>query len=394
MTPNSLAKHLFKIHPEYHVHHLTPSNCNHAAVLSLLQDIVRQGDGLLRMRELGLSAEGRSINLVSCGSGSRGILLWSQMHGDETTATLALIDIFNFLVHCAAEEVWVGEMLKECSLHFIPLLNPDGAERMQRRTALEIDMNRDARTLATPEAKILRNVQRRLSPSFGFNLHDQDLSSVGTSSAVSALGLLAPAVDMAKHKPRVRVQAMRVAALIARSMSQFVEGHIAQYDDAFEPRAFGDSMQSWGTSTVLIESGHWPGDPEKTFIRKLNFVAILGAIHAISNYSYQDVDLDWYTNLPQNGKKMYDIIIRNVTARHASAWSHRVDIGFLRAPGQSPYTRSPLLRIEEVGDLSTCGALELIEGHGRNVSLSTVAVGKTVALSDILNALQLYHPLT
>lgn len=389
MTPNSLAKHLFKLYPEYRLDNLSPRNCKHGEISLLIESLVRQSNNLMRLRELGHSMEGRTINLLFCGTGARKILLWSQMHGDESTATLALMDIFNFLAHYPSEEKWVPEMLRECSLFFIPMLNPDGAERMQRRTAVDIDMNRDAKALATPEAQILRDAQRTIGPLFGFNLHDQELGSVGTSNAVTALALLAPAVDEARRNPRVRLRAMRVAALIARSLSQFIKGHLAQYDDAFEQRAFGDSMQGWGTSTVLIESGHWPKDPEKTFIRKLNFVAILSALRAISNYSYQDVDLDWYTELPQNGKKMYDVIIRDVILHHSSSWSHRADIGLMRDPKSDP--RAPIVTVKEIGDLSTCGGLETIEAHARGVSHSTIGVEKTLPLSDILDLLQLYH---
>ena len=390
MTPNTLAKHLFKTYAEFRLENLGAHNCTHGEITPLLQDLVARSKNLLTLQKLGISIEGRSINMVSCGSGAKKILLWSQMHGDESTATLALMDIFNFLLHYGRGEKWIHEILTECTLFFIPMLNPDGAERLQRRTAVGIDMNRDAETLATPEARILRDAQRRLAPSFGFNLHDQELSSVGTSKNVTVLALLAPAVDDKKSNPRVRRRAIRVAALIAQSLKQFAEGHLAQYDDSYEPRAFGDSMQGWGTSTVLIESGHWPKDPQKAFIRKLNFVAILSAVRAISNGSYEDVELDWYTSLPQNGKKMYDIIIRGVLLQHASSWSHRVDIGLSRSPVRERISASTMVTIEEIGDLSTCGALEVIGGGGRRISHSILGIEKVLSLKDLLDALQLY----
>ena len=43
------------------------------------------------------SSEGRDIYLIKCGTGKTKVMLWSQMHGDEPTATMALADIFNFL---------------------------------------------------------------------------------------------------------------------------------------------------------------------------------------------------------------------------------------------------------------------------------------------------------
>jgi hypothetical protein len=259
-------------------------------------------------------------------------------------------------------------------------------------------MNRDARELATPEARILREAQRRLQPAFGFNLHDQALSSVGDSARVAVLALLAPAADEAKTVNPVRMRAFRVGALIARSLNQFVQGHLATYDDAFEPRAFGDRMQSWGTSTVLIESGHWPRDREKKFVRKLNYVALLTALRAIGNGSYQDVELDHYTNLPPNGKRVYDYIIRGVTLTHPRGWASNADIGLLVDPvnnreneGDNQGTLRAMVTVKEIGDLSTHGGLETIDARGRTLQATSFSIDQVIPLETLLDVLQTYH---
>src|SRR5512132_687437 len=131
MTPATLAASLFSDYEEFRLDHLRPYNCKHAVVIPELQEMVARSNGLLKVQELGRSVEGRSINLVSGGRGEKRILLWSQMHGDEFTATLALMDLFNFLMHRRQEE-WVREMLGNVSFSVIPMLNPDGAERQQR----------------------------------------------------------------------------------------------------------------------------------------------------------------------------------------------------------------------------------------------------------------------
>jgi hypothetical protein len=398
-TPNMLARHLFSSYEHYRVDHLGPHNCNHAEISKEVHSLVAQSKGLFRLEELGKSLEGRSINLVSCGKGSKRVLLWSQMHGDEYTATLALMDIFNFVGRRAAEEKWIQEMLEEATLYFIPMLNPDGAERRQRRTVQNIDMNRDAKTLMTPEAKLLRHAQQRLKPQFGFNLHDQDLSTVGDTREVTAIALLAPPIDRKRSTPMVRVRAMRVAALMTRVLSQFIPKNIATYDDAFEPRAFGDNMQMWGTSTVLVESGHWPNDREKNFIRKLNYVGLLTALRCIGNGSYQDAELDLYKELPQNGKTIYDIIIRDVVlvgdrhfaenAKEGDGHLCTVDIGLTIPTNTNP---NPLVvTVKDVGDLSTYIALENIVGHKRRISSSFLTLEQSLPLATLLDELQLYH---
>jgi hypothetical protein len=274
------------------------------------------------------------------------------------------------------------------------MLNPDGAERVTRHTALGIDMNRDARLLVTPEAKILRDAQQRLRPEFGFNLHDQGLWSVGATSKVAALALLAPAMDEQRSIPMGRLRAMRIGATIARVLSQFAGGHIATYDDAYEPRAFGDNMQTWGTSTILIESGHWPGDPEKKFVRKLNFVAILTSLRSIGNSSYQDTELDWYKQLPENGSKVMDVIVRNVTLHNGEkGWTGRVDVGLMYAP--QAHLRQPgaevKVTVKEIGDLSFHAGLEEIDGGGRRLAASRLVIDGTVAFQVVLDALQIAY---
>ncbi|HEX5764207.1 MAG TPA: hypothetical protein VFY27_01470, partial [Woeseiaceae bacterium] len=47
--------------------------------------------------QVGRSVEGRPLRHVSWGGGNTPVLLWSQMHGDESTASMAIADLFRFL---------------------------------------------------------------------------------------------------------------------------------------------------------------------------------------------------------------------------------------------------------------------------------------------------------
>lgn len=387
-TPNTLARHLFSSYERFRIERIGPHNCNHAEVSREIQSIAARNKGLFKVEEIGKSLEGRSINLVSCGKGAKRILLWSQMHGDEYTATLALIDVFNRIAGNTEEEYWMREMLEDTRLLFIPMLNPDGAELRQRRTVQAIDMNRDALALATPEAKLLKSVQQKLKPQFGFNLHDQELARAGETGDVTAIALLAPPLDRKRSTPMVRVRAIRVGALIARVLGQFIPRNLATYPDGFEPRAFGDNIQSWGTSTLLIESGHWKNDKEKKFIRKLNFVGLLTALRCIGNGSYQDAELDLYHHLPENNKSIYDIIIRDVVLEH-NGWSHAVDIGLTIPVNTNP--NPVVVTVKDIGDLSTFIALETIAGQKRKISSGLLKLEQSMPLATLLDELQLYN---
>ncbi len=392
MTPNTLARQIFAGYDEFALSHLRPSLCKHNTITQEVARAVTQSSGVLRLEELGASLEGRSISLVCAGRGAKRVLLWSQMHGDETTGTLALCDILGFLAEAGRDRSWVRTMLDEITIAAIPMLNPDGAETVQRENAAHIDLNRDAQATATPEARILRETHRALRPVFAFNLHDQELHSVGTTKKIAALALLAPPPDEKRNRPISRLRAMRTCALMARAMHQFVEGHIATYDDTYEGRAFGDRMQSWGTSTILLEAGHWPRDTEKAFVRKLNTVALLVALHAIATGAYQDVELEQYHGLKQNGLLVYDLVIRKVRLVHASGWSTRVDLGVSLEPEANRRSAGPVATIKEIGDLRAHASLQALDGSARKISPADVSVERRMPLAELLDLLQLYGP--
>ena len=160
--------------------------------------------GLYQKSEVGTSGEGRPLTLYTIGNGPVKVPLWSQMHGDEPTATMAICDIFGFLQKNPSHEAVkaIGEKLTLC---FLPMLNPDGAERFTRRTAQLIDMNRDALALETPEAQILKSVRDSIQPEFGFNLHDQDPRlTAGSTKKITAVALLAPAADELRSDTPIR----------------------------------------------------------------------------------------------------------------------------------------------------------------------------------------------
>ena len=323
-------------------------------------DPILGGSPALACERVGESAEGRSLRMVSFGEGEVAVLAWSQMHGDESTATMALADIFWFLAR-HPEHALVRALSRRLSLRFVPMLNPDGAARFQRHNAAGIDVNRDARRLATPEGRALKAVHDRIRPAFGFNLHDQSPRfRVGDSDRMAAIALLAPAHNAECEVGERRRAAMRVCGVVRGAVEPLVGGHVTRYDDAFNPRAFGDLMGTWGASTVLIESGGWPGDPQKQHLRMTNFVGILSALASIADGSYAEVDLALYDELPPNGRMVSDLLLAG---------------GTLIAPGLRPMVADvlieygdPLTRsgptIVEVGDLADRDAQETVAADG------------------------------
>jgi hypothetical protein len=227
----------------------------HARLWAALDPIV--GAPALRARTIGRSVEGRALRAVTFGTGPTTVLLWSQMHGDESTATMALADVLAWLADPASPaDPLHARLAAALTVVAVPMLNPDGAERFQRENARGVDVNRDARRLATPEARALAALHGALRPAFGFNLHDQRAhTSGGPGGPRVAVALLAPAADAGGAYGPTRAAARLVAAELAATLEREIPGRVARYDETFDPRAFGEYMQRRGTSTVLIESG-------------------------------------------------------------------------------------------------------------------------------------------
>jgi hypothetical protein len=265
------------------------------------------------------------------------------------------------------------------------MLNPDGAERFQRVNAVQIDLNRDAQMLATPEARALLDVHMRFSSAFAFNLHDQSLSSVGESTKVAAVSLLAPPFDARRSVDATRLRALRVTSHMSRALSFLAGGHITRYADDYESRAFGDRMQSWGTSTVLVESGHWPGDPDKAFVRRLNFVGILSCILAIGDGSFEQTELDWYLDREPNGKRLFDELVRGVCVAHAGGWREKVDVAIQYEPRKREDGPTWPVRgvVKAVGDLRLFGGLQERQAQGDPIDVEAVAIERVVDLEEV-----------
>ena len=134
---------------------------------------------------IGHSTSGLPIYRIRMGTGSTKVLMWSQMHGNESTTTKSLLDLLRFL---NTNPDWLDNL----QLSIIPILNPDGAKAYTRGNANQVDLNRDAIDLSQVESRVLREEFDQFSPDYAFNLHDQRtiFGVNGKPATVSLLALL------------------------------------------------------------------------------------------------------------------------------------------------------------------------------------------------------------
>jgi hypothetical protein len=304
---------LLALHPQYKEFHLSNKLFKHTDIQYLVDKYaILPG---VKSQLIGHSFEGRSIHILEIGSGKRNVMLWTQMHGDEPTATMAVFDILQFLTKSDSFDAYRNKILSELTIYVIPMLNPDGAEIFKRRNAQDIDLNRDALDKKSLEATLLWKMADSIKPVFGFNLHDQSpYYTVGESGKQTRIAFLAPAYMSFKDSLNDnRANAMRLIAKLDKSLQEVIPGEVARFNDTYEPRAFGDQFQASGMSTVLIESGGNLTDSSKQYNRSLHFALLLEGFNQIASKGYLYEGLQAYFDIPSNRRNAFDVILRNVS---------------------------------------------------------------------------------
>lgn len=257
---------------------------------------------------LGQSVLGKPIYGTQLGGGSKRVLMWSQMHGNESTTTKGLFDFMAWL-HSGSKlsrQVW-----DHFSFTIIPMLNPDGADRYTRFNANEVDLNRDAIDQSQPESIVLRELYESFHPDFCFNLHDQrTIYNVSGSRTPATLSFLAPAMDSERSVPANRLTAMQLIAQTTERLQEILPGGVARYDDTFNPNCVGDQFQTRGTPTILFEAGHFPGDYQRESSRYYFFKSLVYTLEGIMQGDYVSYSPEAYSRIPENAKQFVDILIR------------------------------------------------------------------------------------
>lgn len=300
---------------------------------------------------LGKSEQGRDIFKLKLGKGEKRILIWSQMHGNESTGTKALFDLFNFFEKFENEEI-VTTIFNNCSIEIIPMLNPDGALAFTRVNGNNVDLNRDAVDLSACESKLLRNTLDEFNPEFCFNLHDQrTIFGVEGTGKPASISFLAPSEEVTREITEGRKETMNVIIAMNELLQEIIPDHIGRYTDEFYPTATGDNFQKLGHNTILIEAGHYSDDYNREEVRKFNFYALLQGIYHISiNNDFKVYEA--YFNIPNNSKNFLDVIHR---------YENQEDIGFLYVDKVVDNQLVSTLKKEKQGDL------EEYKGHSEIV---------------------------
>lgn len=284
---------------------------NNDHIVPLLEKLKRY----FQTSHIGNSVNDTPIYSIRLGQGKKKVLMWSQMHGNESTTTKAIFDLLNVFSNKVDD---LDSILKNCTLLIIPILNPDGAKRYTRVNANDIDLNRDAQDLSQPESIALRKTFEAFRPDYCFNLHGQrTIFGAGNTSKSATVSFLAPSQDEECKVTTNRKIAMEVICQMNEFLQSQIPNQVGIYDDSFNINCVGDTFQNFGVPTILFEAGHYGNDYDREITREFIFQSYIVALSYIANNDIDGINHTPYFDIPLNQKIFFDIIIKNALVNHS-----------------------------------------------------------------------------
>ena len=337
------AKHLLEKYSEFKETSITGRYLSYSSIVNYIENL----PSYFIKRTEGKSVLGENIYSIEFGNGPKNILMWSQMHGNESTTTKAVLDLLNFIAIDENDD-FKNRTLEDCTIKIILVLNPDGLKNYTRVNANEVDLNRDATNQSQPESKILRKVFQEFKPHYCLNLHDQrTIFSAGNVNKPATVSFLAPAYNEAREINTVREKAMQLIVGMNNYLQTVIPNQVGRYDDGFNVNCVGDYFQAQNVPTILFEAGHFYKDYEREETRKYIFLSLFSVVSQIISATYKDLDKEEYENIPENDKLYNDIIIRNA---EVEGEIKDVAIQYKEVLKEGKFYLMPI--IEAIGDLN------------------------------------------
>ncbi|RZJ44139.1 MAG: peptidase M14 [Chryseobacterium sp.] len=299
--------------------------------------------------EIGRSYLDKPIFKLTVGTGETKVLAWSQMHGNESNATHAMLDLLKTLDKAPEMR---DLLFDQISLDFIFMLNPDGSERWTRFTAAEIDLNRDFHNEASTEIKFLKNLVSKKKYDYALNLHEQRTIFTTDGIHPATLSFLAPSENEERTITENRKRCMAVIGQVYDYLKELIPNQIGRYTDEFYPTSTGDNFIKAGMPTILFEGGHFVDDYTRIGTRKYYTIALYYALKAISELKSEITGWEKYLEIPENQETHYDIVYRNVklNTNHECILDIAVQYQEIFEDGKDEITFVPF--VMEVGDVS------------------------------------------
>lgn len=316
-----------------------------------------------QIMEIGRSYLDKPIYQMSIGTGDINVIAWSQMHGNESNATHAMLD---FLYTSGNNPELIKDILQNISLDFIFMLNPDGSERWTRLNAMDLDLNRDFHQEASVELRYLKQIISSKKYNYALNLHEQRTIFTTDGENPATLSFLAPSESVERIVTENRKKCMAVITKINENLQKLIPNQIGRYTDEFYPNSTGDNFIKAGLPTILFEGGHFQNDYQRKETRKYYTVAFVEALKAIGELKGSTEGWEGYLAIPENKETHYDIIYRNVKLKTEHECILDIAVQYRETYEEGKEDLSFVPYVMQVGDVKDKRGWKEIDCTGKN----------------------------
>ena len=152
----------------------------HSEMMAYLKKIDSLSDKV-KIEVIGKSVEGREIPVAMLSENevfgsNRGVkpvvLIFAAQHGNEPSGREAVLILIRELAIGSLQDV-----LKDLDVLIVPLANPDGAAKDNRRNANDMDLNRNHVVLSEPESLALHTLFLKWMPEVTVDIHEASCMS-------------------------------------------------------------------------------------------------------------------------------------------------------------------------------------------------------------------------
>jgi hypothetical protein len=257
----------------------------------------------------GTSEMGEEIPLVTFGHGAKKVLIWSQMHGNESTTTKALFDFFKFI---SSNKEISDTLVNDYTFYVLPILNPDGAALYTRENAHKVDLNRDAQQLSQKESIVLKSLFDEVQPNLCLNMHDQRTVFGLSAGFPATVSFLSPAAEVSRKVTPARQEAMGLIVKMTQYLQVLCPNQMGRFDDGYNQNCVGDTFTRLGVPTILFEAGHYQNDYDREQTRAFVFYSLIALFDLDPTAINASIDYSDYFNIPENQKNFKDVVLFNV----------------------------------------------------------------------------------
>lgn len=138
---------------------------SHSELQKTLSQIEASSKGIVQVEVAGQSHNGLDIYTATVGTGDKVILVQSEIHGNEKTGTVALL---NLLKNLSTNSKQAQEIREELTLVFMPMMNPDASEADKRRNSMTWDAVLDNFPQLTGAKPSWNYLDRGISQSYNY----------------------------------------------------------------------------------------------------------------------------------------------------------------------------------------------------------------------------------